>query len=133
MTEQMARWFAYDFVTIRLVPRVHRGEFHNMGVIVFSAQHRFLAGRFVDEADLLSTCLGRLVHDPALLVKYLHTLRLIVRGDRGGGPIAALSPSQRFHWLSAPRSDIIQPGSVHHGRCRDLEGCVADLFAQLSS
>lgn len=131
MSEQKANWFAYDFVTIRLVPWVHRGEFHNVGVIVFSAQHRFLAGQFVDTTDLFNTCLGRHVHDPALLGKYLKTLQLIVIGEPSGGPIATLSPSQRFHWLSAPRSDIIQPSSVHHGRCRDLEGCVEELFAQL--
>lgn len=114
------RWYEYDFAVLRLVPRVHRGECYNVGVMVYCASERFLGGRFVAEIG------GQGALDCELLGKYLRGFEAVLAGNEGvGGPIAGLSRSERFHWLCAPRSDVFQAGAVHHGRCRDLE-CVMD-------
>jgi hypothetical protein len=121
------RWYEYDFASLRLVPRVHRAECRNLGVMVFSPNATFLAGRFVNELA---------VHhaesiDVDLVNRYLRNFDAILRGEPEGGPIARLPISRRFHWLTAPRSDILQPGPVHHGRCHDLEACLEDLFSTM--
>lgn len=117
------RWFEYDFAVLRLVPRVHRGECYNVGVMVYCAEERFLGGRFVPEVRVPEAM------DYELLGKYLRAFEAVLAGDeRVGGPIAGLSCSERFHWLCAPRSDVFQAGAVHHGRCRELDCVIDELF-----
>lgn len=119
-------WFEYDFAVLRLVPRVHRGECFNVGVMVHCASERFLGGRFVEEIKGLETI------DCRLLTGYLRGFEAVLAGNaKVGGPIAGLSRSERFHWLCAPRSDVFQTTAVHHGRCRDLECIIDELFGTL--
>jgi len=130
MSEHRESWFAYDFAVLQLVPRVHRSECYNIGVILYAPTSKFLAGRFLEEDQALKTCALRHGIDLHRVTRYLQVIDRIICGDQDGGPIAQLPLSERFHWLSAPRSDILQPTSIHPGRCRELEGCVDELFAQ---
>lgn len=123
-------WFDYDFAVLQLVPRVHRRETQNVGVLVYSPNSKFLEGRFLQCVEAFDDSVSRALDDPRLVARYLDVFQRIVRGDAEGGPIAGLSQSERFHWLSAPRSDILQPSPIHHGRCRELKGCVDELFAE---
>ena len=120
---------AYDYAIIRVVPRVERGEQVNAGVIVSCPTLDYLGARVeLDPARLAAlspdTDLGEV--EAALSI-----IPLIAAGDPKGGPIAALSRSERFHWLVAPRSAIIQPSAVHTGLCDDPEAALENLLARL--
>jgi hypothetical protein len=119
----------YDYAIVRVVPRVERGEFVNVGVIVSSDSVSFLAARFaVDEARLRAL-------DPGIDLVAVHTsLAAIVSVCGGGaaaGPIGRLTLRERFHWLVAPRSTIIQTSAVHTGRCDDLDGALDHLLDRM--
>lgn len=120
---------AYDYAIVRVVPRVDRGEFVNAGVIVSCQTRDFLAARMeLDPMRLLAL-------DPnADLESIRMNLASIIRICEGGpqaGPIGALSQRERFHWLVAPRSTIIQTSPVHSGRCGDPELVMEHLLASM--
>jgi len=116
---------SYDYAIIRVVPHVEREEFVNVGVIVFSPTTPFLGARIaLDPARLLALSPGL---DLADVEQQLAVIPLICDGDRAGGPIAELPIAQRFHWLVAPRSTIIQPSPVHSGLCDDPEAALNHL------
>ena len=109
--------FGYDYAVIRVVPKVDCEEFINAGVIVSCPDLAFLDARIkLNEARLLAL-------DPSLdldMVRtHLDTIPTICRGGDDAGPIGQLPQRQRFHWLVAPRSTIIQTSPVHTGRCSD--------------
>jgi hypothetical protein len=117
---------AYDYAIVRVVPRVERGEFVNAGVIVSWDIERVLTARIeLDEAALLA--LHRQV-DMELVRKTLATIPLICAGGDGSGDIGQLTPRERFHWLVAPRSTIVQTSPVHTGQCADMDGALAHLM-----
>ena len=117
---------AYDYAVIRVVPRVEREEFINAGVILSCPAQDFLAARLhLDRARLLA--LDAAV-DVELVEQYLAIIPQVCRGDAGAGPIGRLPARQRFHWLVAPRSTIIQTSSVHSGLCEDPEAALAHLM-----
>ena len=121
----------FDYAWIRVVPRVEREEFVNAGVIVFCPEKNFLDARIhLDETRLRA--LWREL-DIELVRKHLQAVRDICAGDHSAGPIAALSKRERFHWLVAPRSTIIQPSPVHSGLCADPVQSLDHLFEQLRS
>jgi hypothetical protein len=108
---------SYDYAVIRVVPRVDREEFLNVGVIISCPSKDFLEARIeLDEARLLA-------FDPTLDVEavrsHLASIPRICAGGPDAGPIGQLSRRERFHWLVAPRSTIIQTSRVHTGRCTD--------------
>jgi hypothetical protein len=108
---------SYDYAIVRVVPRVEREEFINAGVIVSCPQLDFLGARIeLDESRLLS--LDGTVDLEAVRTN-LASIPLICAGGPDAGPIGRLSPRERFHWLVAPRSTIIQMSVVHTGRSRD--------------
>jgi hypothetical protein len=119
----------FQYAALRIVPRVERGEAVNAGVVIFCRPLRFLGARTqLDEAllDALSpNC------DPAAVREQLRVMELIAAGDAAGGPIAALPASERFHWLVAPASTIVQPGPVHTGLTADPAAELDHLFAKL--
>ncbi|GCE48201.1 Protein of unknown function (DUF3037) [Thermosporothrix hazakensis] len=117
---------SYDYALIRVVPSVERGERINVGVIVFSRTLRFLGVLVhLDRQRLLALA----PHiDVEGVQEHLDTMARIGAGDPAGGPIAALSQSERFHWLVSPRSTIIQPSAVHCGLCTDPEATLHHLF-----
>jgi hypothetical protein len=107
----------YDYAVIRVMPKVERGEFVNVGVIVSCPAKRFLEARIeLDERRLLAL-------DPTTDVEFvrahLATIPAICAGGKPAGPIGGLSQRERFHWLVAPRSTIIQTSPAHTGCCED--------------
>jgi hypothetical protein len=116
----------YDYAVIRVVPRVERAEFVNAGVIVSCPSLGLLEARIeVDPARLRAL-------DPALdlelVARHLATIPLICAGGEAAGPIGRLAPRERFHWLTAPRSTIIQCSPVHTGQCRAGEDVLERLL-----
>ena len=118
----------YHFAVLRAVPHVHRGEFVNVGVVLHARTTEFLGMRAVTDTETLRTMVPDA--DAELLSRYLSTHEGITRGDPACGPVALLPPSERFHWLSAPRSDLLQSSPVHEGLSRDPARALAELFAE---
>jgi Protein of unknown function (DUF3037) len=107
----------YSYAIVRVVPRVERGEFLNVGVILLAREHELCAARVeLDKARLL--CLAPSI-DLATVERHLGTLLAISAGRPEGGPIAALQAPERFYWLVSPRSTMIQTSPVHAGRCEE--------------
>ena len=109
--------FRYDYAVVRVVPKVDREEFINAGVIVSCPDLSFLEARIkLNESRLRAL-------DPTvdldLVRNHLATIPTICRGGEGAGTIGQLPQRQRFHWLVAPRSTVIQTSPVHTGRCHD--------------
>ena len=120
---------SFDYTIIRVVPHVERGECINVGVAVFSRVSRFLDARLLLDRQRLAALAPDL--DYAELTRQLAHLVSICRGEPGAGPIAALSPSERFHWLVAPRSTVIQTSPVHTGLCASPEAMLEHLLKTL--
>ena len=119
----------FQYAIVRVVPRVERGECVNAGVVLFCRPRRFLGARVeLDEARLRA-----LAPDVDLDAVHAHldALRRIAAGDHAAGAIAALPASERFHWLVAPSSTIIQCSAVHTGLTDDPEDELERLMAQL--
>ena len=121
--------FRYDYAVIRVVPKVDREEFINAGVIVSCPELSFLEARIkLDESRLLAL-------DPnvdlELVRKHLASIPTICRGGDGAGSIGQLPQRQRFHWLVAPRSTVIQTSPVHTGRCGDPAAALEHLVATM--
>ncbi len=118
---------AYDFAVLRAVPHVHLGGFVPVGVIVHARSREFLAARTVTDPASLRALVPEI--DAELLSRYLRSYEAIAAGDSSGGPVALVPTSERFHWLTAPRSDVLQTSPIHEGLCDDLAGIVDRLFA----
>ena len=108
----------YDFAVLRVVPRVHLGAFVNVGVVLHARAAEFLALRVLTDVPALQARLPGM--DAELLARYLHASEAICAGDASAGPVALAPPSERFHWLTAPRSDVLQSSPVHEGVTTDL-------------
>ena len=120
---------SYDYAIVRVVPRVEREEFVNVGVIVSCVERDYLAAKIdLDEARLIA--IDRDV-DLASVRANLESIPLICRGGSAAGPIGRLTTRERFHWLVAPRSTIIQTSRVHMGRCRDPAALLEHLVATM--
>lgn len=116
----------YSFGVLRVVPHPHVGEFTSVGVILHSPAADFLAMKVLSDGARLRRLLPAI--DLELLLRYLASCEAVCRGDQGAGPIALLAPSERFHWLTAPRSDVLQCSPVHTGIARDLPAELERLF-----
>lgn len=116
----------YDYAVIRVVPRVDREEFVNVGVIVSCPQRDFLDCRIeVDEARLRALFPAI---DLELVRRHLASIPAICRGGDEAGPIGKLPARERFRWLIAPRSTIIQASPAHTGRCGDPPALMEHLL-----
>jgi hypothetical protein len=124
-----SRWAEYQFTILRAVPHVYRGEFANVGVIVHSRTEEYLAMRAILEPHALYAVVPGA--DIDLLVRYLTCYQGICEGNPEAGEIALLSRPERFHWLSAPRSDLLQPSPVHEGIGDDLDRVLEELHRSL--
>jgi hypothetical protein len=120
---------AFQYTILRVVPDVERGERLNAGVIVYSPERRFLGARVQVDADRLRAIAPQL--DPTELERHLQALAAVANGDPAGGPLAALSQSERFGALSAPASTVVQPSEVHTGVCDNPAGVLDELFERL--
>lgn len=119
----------YDYAIVRVVPRVERGEFVNVGVILWCAAAGFLQARF----DLDETALRAV--SPSLDLQpirdALAAMHQLCAGGDAAGALGHLSARQRFDWLVAPRSTSVQVSSVHSGRTHDLEAALEDLMRKM--
>jgi hypothetical protein len=108
---------AFEYAIIRIVPRVERGEFINAGVVLFSRTRRFLDARI----DLDPTRLLALAPDVdiAAVEEQLSHIPLVCAGGAATGALGELPQHERFRWLVAPRSTVVQPSPVHCGICDD--------------
>lgn len=122
------RWVSYDYAVLRVVPHVYLGTFVPVGVMVHARTADFLGMRVLaDEAQLRARVPGV---DLDLLVRYLRACQLVCEGDATAGPVALAPPSERFHWLTAPRSDVIQSSPVHSGMTEDPRAALDELYAR---
>ncbi len=120
---------SFDYAVVRVMPRVERGEFINVGVILICRAKRYLAARIeLDEARLLALFPG---FDAAELQPHLEVIPKICAGTPDSGPIGQLSQQERFHWLVAPRSTVIQVSPPHSGFCLDPNQTLEDLLNTL--
>lgn len=116
----------YAYAVVRVVPNIERGEFINAGVVLFARQHDFLGLRLsLDRARLAA---GFPDADPPAIADALNAYERVARGERSAGPIAALSKSERFGWLVAPSSTVIQCSEVHTGLSDDPQRQLDTLF-----
>lgn len=117
---------SFDYAILRVVPRVEREEFVNAGVILFSLERDFLDARVeLDRGRVLALFPGA---DLALIDEHLQAIPRICAGGEGSGPIGKLSRRERFHWLVAPRSTVLQVSPVHTGMCEDPARALEDLL-----
>ena len=119
----------FAYATIRVVPRVEREEFVNVGVVLFSRPRKFLGVEARLDGDRLRALWPEL--DLDAIERQLDVIRLVIAGDPAGGAVAHLPAAERFGWLSAPASTILQPGPVHAGLADDPAATLRDLFADL--
>lgn len=119
----------YDYSIVRVVPRVERGEQINAGVIVQCPTAGYLGAEIAFDPAKLRALAPDI--DVAEVEAALAIIPLIAAGDRRGGPIAELPRNERFHWLVAPRSAIIQPSPTHTGLCDDPAAALAKLVDRL--
>ena len=127
----MRKQHLYDYAVIRVIPRVEREEFINVGVILSCPAKNFLEAHIeLDEHRLLAL-------DPSVdldvIRKHLAAITTICAGGKEAGPIGQLSQRERFHWLVAPRSTMIQTSSVHTGYCDNPAEALAHLVGKMVS
>lgn len=118
----------YEYAVIRIVPQVEREEFLNVGVVVYSARHKFLKCRYHLNADRVIALFPEL--DLEEMKQHLHSFGQICAGDPDAGPIARLGMAERFRWLTATRSTVLQTSKVHPGLCTDPETMLDRIYAQ---
>lgn len=119
-------WITYNYAILRLVPHVHTGTFVPVGVMLHARTAEFLGIRVLEDAAQLERRVPGA--DCELLLRYLRACRAVVDGDDGAGPVALAPPSERFHWLTAPRSDMLQSSPVHEGLCHDPRVALDELY-----
>jgi hypothetical protein len=120
---------SFDYAIVRVVPRVERGEFINAGVILYCLEQRFLGAKVeLDERRLLGLALDV---DLALVRGHLEALPVICAGGAAAGPIGKLAQKERWHWLVAPRSTILQTSPVHSGLCEVPEQALEELMERV--
>ena len=117
---------SYDYAIIRVVPRAEREEFINAGVVLFCPEQKFLGVELRIDEDRLRALWPEI--EMEAVRRHLEAFPKISSGDASGGPIAQLSQRERFHWLVAPRSTVIQISPVHSGLCRSPEQTLEQLF-----
>jgi hypothetical protein len=129
MKQSMPGKHLFEYAVIRVVPRVEREEFINVGVVLFCKQQKFLKTAFkLDEDRLRSLCPAI---DIADIQSYLNAFEKISAGRIDAGPIAKLDLPSRFRWLTATRSTVVQSSRIHPGMCDDLDEALEKLFLQL--
>lgn len=127
--EQTVERAPFAYAVIRVVPRVEREEFVNAGIVLFSRPRRYLGIRTRLDAERHSALWPSL--DLTGVRRQLDILEMVAAGDPAGGAIARLPAAERFGWLTAPSSTIVQPGPVHAGLTADPAAALDRLFTEL--
>ena len=119
----------FAYCVLRVVPDVERAEFLNAGVVLFARQAGFLAARIaLDRSRLAGLSPGC---DPEPIDRHLEALARVVSGDPAAGRVASLDLSERFNWIAAPASTVVQPSPVHTGMTSDPAARLDRLFERL--
>lgn len=118
---------SYNFAVLRVVPHVYVGACVPVGVLVHARTMEYLDIQVMTSAEALQARVPDV--DVELLVRYLRSCESIARGEALGGAVALIPPSERFHWLTAPRSDVLQCSAVHEGLCPRLDGLLEHLYS----
>jgi hypothetical protein len=119
----------FEYAVIRVMPRVERGEFLNAGVVLYCRDQKFLQIRYkIDEPRILAL-------DPKTDIEEikccLESFEQVCKGGKSGGPIGKLPIEERFRWLTATRSTVIQSSKVHPGMCTDAGEMLDKLFGEM--
>ena len=125
----MSELCSFDYATLRIVPNAERAEFINAGVVMQCAEQAFLECVVLVDEDRLRALWPDV--DVDLVREHLEAFPQIAAGFGSAGPIAKLSRRERFHWLVAPRSTMIQVSPVHSGMCMAPEETIDELFRRL--
>jgi hypothetical protein len=120
---------AFAYCVLRVVPDVERAEFLNAGVVLFARQAGFLEARIaLDRARLAALSPGC---DPEPVERHLDAVARVAAGDANGGRVATMDQSERFNWIAAPSSTVVQASPVHTGVTSDPAAQLDRLFARL--
>ena len=125
----MPEKYLFEYAVVRVVPRVEREEFLNVGVIVYCRDQKFLQCRHALNRQRLQSFCGEM--DCREVEEHLMAFEKICHGDPDGGPIAALDLASRFRWLTATRSTVVQTSKVHPGFTDDPTRTLVQLHEQL--
>lgn len=121
--------YLFEYAIIRVVPRVEREEFLNVGIILYCKELKFLESKYtINKARLNALCAEI---DCNEVDEHLQSFEKISRGQKDGGPIASLDLPSRFRWLTAVRSTVIQTSKVHPGFCDDPQETLQKIYSQL--
>lgn len=116
----------YEFAIIRFLPKVERQEFINVGVLLFSKRKKYLGIKYhISKEKLLALCKTT---DIDFVNEYLKAWEQICKGGADGGPIGQFEMSDRFRWLAASKSTVLQCSPTHPGLCHDAENELQDLY-----
>ena len=118
----------FAYCVLRVVPDVERAEFLNAGVVLFARQANFLAAQVALDRERLRALSPAC--DPEPVARHLDAMQRVAAGDPDGGPIADMEPSERFNWIAAPSSTVVQASPVHTGVTSDPAAELAKLFAR---
>ena len=118
--------YTFEYAIIRVVPKVEREEFFNVGVILFSKRKKFLGIKYHVDPDKLNAFSTEI--DLEMFNDYLNAWKLICDGEPSGGKIGKLELSDRFRWLTACRSTIIQSSKTHPGLSDDPKKTLEEIF-----
>ena len=125
----MQQQHLFEYAVIRVVPRVEREEFINIGVILYCAKQKFLQTRYLlDEDRLLAFSAGL---DLDEIKAHVCSFERICNADKDAGPIGKLDMASRFRWLTATRSTVLQSSKVHPGFCQDAAETLDQLYNKL--
>jgi Protein of unknown function (DUF3037) len=125
----MQEKYLFEYAVIHVVPKVERGEFINIGVVLYSAKLKYLKA-VTDLNEKRLTAFSADI-DLSELREYLRVYEEICAGGPGAGPIGKLPVAERFRWLTATRSTILQTSPVHTGLCNDADEMLMRLHKQL--
>lgn len=119
----------YEYAVIRLVPKVEREEFFNIGLVMFSKKEKFIKVEFYLCPNKFKLMRSKIDYED--VIQNLESFKKIADGTKDGGPIAQLEIPERFRWLTAVRSSVIQTSRPHPGKSRNLEDTFGRLFEEL--
>jgi hypothetical protein len=125
----MSERTVYEYAIVRVVPRVEREEFVNVGVALYCKKQRYAAVRIFVDKQKLKALAPEI--DLELIEAHLNSFQRICAGEKGAGRIAELEQAERFRWLTAKRSTLIQCSVVHPGLCLSAVETLEELFEKL--
>lgn len=119
----------YEYAVIRLVPKVEREEFFNIGLIMFSKKEKYIRVEFHLCKDKFRLMQSKLDYED--VIENLENFKNIAEGNESGGEISKFDIPERFRWLTAVKSSVIQTSRPHPGKSKNLDKTFERLFEEL--